>query len=206
MRAASWEQILVVEALSSLSVLPASAGTSWAYVPAHPGVWALRTRASPPTALLREGKTRIPGSALPVLSAGTPAPCVSDALVLLNNTVVPGNFYAGQDFAPRGVAYDHATKEFFVGGANGNQVVVITLASSSNSGRAPILLYVLLVAAVAAVVLVAVFLWSRKTSGPSEPAASEKATSTQAWGCFLRGADRALWEGDRPVTGAARHG
>src|SRR5439155_24941534 len=45
--------------------------------------------------------------ALPFQSSSSPAdPYVADTLVLLNNTVIPGNFLAANGGPPTGIAYD----------------------------------------------------------------------------------------------------
>ena len=48
------------------------------------------------------------------LSSCSPVPCVADTLVLFNNTLVPGNFLAGNGISPVAVAYDSEKGEVFV--------------------------------------------------------------------------------------------
>ncbi len=53
-------------------------------------------------------------------------PTVSETLVLPNDTLQPGNFLAGNGFAPVGVSYDTVLKQIFVADSGANNVTVIS--------------------------------------------------------------------------------
>src|SRR3989442_430741 len=54
------------------------------------------------------------------------APFVAYTLVLFNNTLVPGNFLAGNGVYPTGIAYDRPRGEIFVADGGSNNVSVIS--------------------------------------------------------------------------------
>src|SRR3989475_13206607 len=67
-------------------------------------------------------------------SLDSTGPFVAYTLVLLNNTLIPGNFLAGNGAAPFAVAYDGGKGEVFVanpGGAASNSVTVISDATNA---------------------------------------------------------------------------
>src|SRR2546426_11350730 len=83
-----------------------------------------RTGTGIPTSTRAGGRIEIP-------LAG---PFVAYTLVLLNNTLIPGNFLAGNGAAPFAVAYDGGKGEVFVanpGGAASNSVTVISDATNA---------------------------------------------------------------------------
>src|SRR5271170_3574857 len=59
------------------------------------------------------------------LGAHGVAPSVLDTLVLLNNTVVPGNFPAALGLGPAAVAFDPGTQEIFSADFGSNTVTVV---------------------------------------------------------------------------------
>jgi YVTN family beta-propeller protein len=59
-------------------------------------------------------------------------PYVKDTLVLFNNTVVPGDFLASNEFVPVGVAYDNGRGEVFVTNTQSSDNNVSIISDSSN--------------------------------------------------------------------------
>src|SRR2546426_2489371 len=97
---------------------------------------------SPRAPLDRTG-TGIPPSTRAGGRTETPlaGPSVAYTLVLLNNTLVPGNFLAGNGAAPFAVAYDGGKGEVFVanpGGAGSNSVTVISDATNAVVAIVPV--------------------------------------------------------------------
>ena len=65
------------------------------------------------------------------LSASPSSFAVRSTLVLFNNTLVPGNFLAGNGFEPIGVAYDSGKGEVFVANSGSDNVSVISDATNA---------------------------------------------------------------------------
>jgi YVTN family beta-propeller protein len=81
--------------------------------------------------------------ALPSAGPTGVAPSVLDTLVLLNNTVVPGNFPAAIGLSPAAVAYDPATQQIFSADLGSNTVTVVddqtnTPVTSVSVGSGPV--------------------------------------------------------------------
>jgi len=65
-------------------------------------------------------------------------PYVNDTLVLSNNTLVPGNFFAGNNVYPFGVAYDRGKGEVFVSSENSAALTVINDSTASVTTSIPV--------------------------------------------------------------------
>jgi len=70
--------------------------------------------------------TPMPGSARSVANSCSPPPCVADTLMLLNNTLVPGNFLSGNGIGPQEIAFDSGKGEVFVTDSVTNTVSVVS--------------------------------------------------------------------------------
>src|SRR5580658_2273870 len=76
---------------------------------------------NPPAARGAGVSLRTPFGAVPT------TPQVADTLVLLNSTVVPGNFLAENGMRPIGIAYDSGKAEAFVADSDSSTVRVINI-------------------------------------------------------------------------------
>jgi YVTN family beta-propeller protein len=82
-------------------------------------------KASAPAASTPASRIAHSPQAGPVRGALGVAPSVLDTLVLLNNTVVPGNFAASLGLTPEAVAYDSGAHEIFSADWGSNTVTVV---------------------------------------------------------------------------------
>ena len=125
--------LLVVALLSAPPVLAREFASFGAALPRGPTAWQAPLASSRATV---NGRSSAPGTRNAVV------PYVMSTLVLQNNTLVPGNFFAstnsGNPIEPWGVAFDSATDQVFVANYYGGNVSIVSAVTNKIVAWVPV--------------------------------------------------------------------